>query len=97
MYTSLVQEVRVTLSRAFKATGLLSTPEVARELGVTRSAVWLYIKTGQLKAERVGTWLGVTQADLDDFRAKYPSTVSPATVRASQRKKGAKTPRRRKR
>ncbi len=31
-----------------------STPEVAKELGVTRGAVWFWIQTGKLKAEKVG-------------------------------------------
>ena len=51
----------MTLSKKFKASGLLSTGDVARELDVHRSTVWLWIKSGLLKKSKskVGGFIGV--------------------------------------
>lgn len=61
----------MTLSKKFQASGLLSTGDVARELHVHRSTVWLWIKSKLLKSTRVGEFIGVKRSDLDKFRAVY--------------------------
>lgn len=61
----------MTLSKKFQASGLLSTADVARELHVHRSTVWLWIKSKLLKSSRVGEFIGVKRSDLDKFRAVY--------------------------
>lgn len=61
----------MTLSKKFKASGLLSTGDVARELDVHRSTVWLWIKSKLLKSTRMGEFIGVKRTDLDKFRAVY--------------------------
>lgn len=61
----------MTLSKKFKTSGLLSTGDVARELDVHRSTVWLWIKNGVLKSSKVGEFIGVKPADLAKFRAVY--------------------------
>jgi excisionase family DNA binding protein len=61
----------LTLSKGFRASGLLSTGDVARELGVHRSTVWIWIRDGLLKSKRVGTTVGVRRADLDAFKNMY--------------------------
>lgn len=61
----------MTLSKKFKASGLLSTGDVARECGVHRSTVWLWIKSGVLKSSKVGDFIGVKKSDLAKFRSVY--------------------------
>lgn len=61
----------MTLSKKFQASGLLSTGDVARELHVHRSTVWLWIKSKLLKSTRMGEFIGVKRSDLDKFRAVY--------------------------
>jgi excisionase family DNA binding protein len=61
----------MTLSNKFRASGLLSTGDVARELRVHRSTVWLWIKSKLLKSTRVGEFIGVKRSDLDKFRSVY--------------------------
>lgn len=61
----------MTLSKKFQASGLLSTGDVARELNVHRSTVWLWIKSDLLKSSRVGDFVGVKRSDLAKFLAMY--------------------------
>jgi excisionase family DNA binding protein len=61
----------MTLSKKFQASGLLSTGEVAKEMGVHRSTVWLWIKSEMLKSSKVGDFIGVKRADLVKFQAGY--------------------------
>lgn len=61
----------MTLSKKFKASGLLSTGDVARELDVHRSTVWLWIKSGLLKSKKDGAFIGVKPAELAKFKAIY--------------------------
>ena len=61
----------MTLSKKFRASGLLSTGDVARELHVHRSTVWLWIRSGLLKSTRAANFIGVKKSDLDKFRAVY--------------------------
>ena len=61
----------MTLSRDFKGTGLLSTGQVAEEMGVHRSTVWLWIRAGTLPSKKVGSFIGVTRRDLAKFMTIY--------------------------
>ena len=61
----------MTLSKKFQASGLLSTGDVARELSVHRSTVWLWIKSGLLKSSKVGEFIGVKRHDLVKFQSVY--------------------------
>jgi len=61
----------MTLSKKFRASGLLSTGDVARELNVHRSTVWLWIKSDLLKSSKVGEFIGVKRADLARFQSMY--------------------------
>jgi hypothetical protein len=61
----------LTLSKKFQASGLLSTGDVARELNVHRSTVWLWIKQGSLKKSTSDGQTGVHPRDLAKFRAVY--------------------------
>lgn len=89
----------MTLSKSFQVSGLLATAEVARQMGVHRSTVWHWIKTGALKCERHGTFLGVKQSELDRLRAIYVTTdtvpapkapkAKPKTKRGGKRRKAA--------
>lgn len=54
---------------------LFTLNEVATILKVTYRTVLKYIKTGKLKARRVGGSLRVLRADLDDFLEEKPETV----------------------
>jgi len=61
----------MTLSNKFRASGLLSAGDVARELRVHRSTVWLWIKNGLMKSTRVGEFIGVKRSDLKKFQSVY--------------------------
>ncbi len=61
----------MTLSKKFQASGLLSTGDVARELSVHRSTVWLWIKSGVLRSSKVGEFIGVKRIDLTKFQSVY--------------------------
>jgi len=62
---------KMTLSKKFQASGLLSTGAVAKELGVHRSTVWLWIKSGLLKSSKVANFIGIKRSDLVKFQATY--------------------------
>lgn len=86
----------MSVPKALSEAGLLSTAEIAAQLNVHRSTVWIWIKQGLLKSQRVGpskNWIGVSQKQLDDFTAMYPIQVSNAHVSkmvTEKRKKVAK-------
>jgi excisionase family DNA binding protein len=48
---------------------VLSTFEVAAELGVSPPTVRALVKTGTLRARRIGKLFKITRADLDAFKA----------------------------
>ena len=48
----------------------LTTADVARACGVSRTAVWLWIRLGALRAQMIGPVYVVTQQDFERFRAK---------------------------
>jgi len=83
----------MTLSKSFRGSGLVSTTEVARQMGVHRSTVWHWIHTGALKAERSGGFLGIKPAELDKFRSIYRTGE---TVEQPQAKRPEKRKRRKK-
>jgi hypothetical protein len=49
----------------------LSTGDVARELSVDRTTVWLWVKSGVLKSSKFGAFIGVKRSDLAKFRSVY--------------------------
>lgn len=65
--------MHVTVPNTIASRGELSTSEVAEELQCHRSTVWLYIRSGALKATRHGKFYGVKRKDLDRFRKLYVS------------------------
>lgn len=81
----------MTTPSTFKKRGLLSTGDIAARLGVHRTTVWHWMKSGMLKSTRVTPrFCGVTEADLKAFQANFvPESVSPKKT-SSSKKKGAK-------
>jgi excisionase family DNA binding protein len=53
-----------------EAVGLRSPEQVAARLGVTRQHVWRLIRSGELKAVRIGHLLRVDPAELENFIAE---------------------------
>lgn len=66
-------------------TKLLSTADVAKQLEVHRSTVWLWIKRGMLKSERHGAFHGVKPSELRRFLSFYEPP--PPKKRRKKRKK----------
>lgn len=64
---------------------LLSPSQVAKELGVHRSTVHVWIKGGMLKTERHGVFLSVSREEVERFRKLYDIAPPPKRRR---RKKG---------
>lgn len=76
------------LSKRFRASGMISTGEAARRMGVHRSTVWHWISTGALRAEKTGGVLAIKPADLDRFRAMYSvGSEQTADTTAKERQK----------
>jgi excisionase family DNA binding protein len=75
----------MVLSTKFRDTKLMSTGDVARELGVHRSTVWLWVRSGALPAGMLNGFHGVRPSDLAKFRAQYDTS----TTRKQKRKKKA--------
>lgn len=83
----------MTLSKRVHASGKMSTVDVAKAMGVQRSTVWLWIKNGALKAEKIGHFIAIDPKDLASFRAGYHTSSSPAvspTVVKTTKKSSAK-------
>jgi len=83
----------MSVPKALSEAGLLSTAEIAAQLNVHRSTVWIWINQGLLKSYRVGpskNWIGVSQKHLDEFTAMYPVHVSNAHVTKMVAKKRGK-------
>lgn len=76
----------MTLSKSFRGSGLISTSEVARRMSVHRTTVWHWIRTGALKAERSGGFLGIKPGDLEKFQSIYV-TEATASQPAPEKKK----------
>jgi len=55
-----------------------TTEEIAELIGLKKTTVWKYIRTGKLIANRFGTHYRITQEQLDDFLAAS-STVQQMT------------------
>jgi excisionase family DNA binding protein len=67
----------MTVPKALADKGLLSTAEVAKQLGVHRSTVWNWIRTGLLPSVEVASgngrpFHGVDPKALKRFRQIYP-------------------------
>jgi excisionase family DNA binding protein len=84
---------RVTTPSTFKKQGLLSTGDIAERLGVHRTTVWHWMKSGMLKSTRVTPrFRGVSEADLKAFQSNFipDAVVSPKKKPPSKKKKVAK-------
>jgi excisionase family DNA binding protein len=60
----------MTIPLAVGQRGLLSTSQVANELGVHRSTVWAWVRTGALPAQKLGpkeNFFAVRRADMVRF------------------------------
>jgi excisionase family DNA binding protein len=64
---------------------LLSTADVAQQLDVHRSTVWVWIKNGMLKSVRHGTFHGIRPSELARFRSQY--NVVPKNKRKKRKKR----------
>ncbi len=51
--------------------------DAAKELGMTRGALWKAIERGRLPTQRIGTTLLIHRADLDQFKADPPKRGWP--------------------
>jgi len=81
----------MTVPKAIAADGLLSTAEVADQLGVHRSTVWLWIKRGMLNSVKRGAFHGVKPAALARFRQMYDVDALKKPKRRRKRRKKART------
>lgn len=68
----------MTLSKRVHASGKMSTVDVAELMGVKRSTVWLWIRNGALKAEKIGHFIAIDPKDVESFRSGYHTTSSSA-------------------
>jgi excisionase family DNA binding protein len=75
----------LTLSKKFQGSGLLSTAEVAKELGKHRSTVWLWIRSKMLKSTRIDGFVGIKRSDLVKFQNVYSVGV-PESEKAPEKK-----------
>ena len=57
-----------------QTTRFLTTQEAAKRIGVTPGRIWQLIKSGEVKAERVGYFWLVPENEVDKFRDR-PSKV----------------------
>lgn len=76
----------MSVPKALSDAGLLSTAEIAKQLSVHRSTVWLWINSGLLPHERVGpsgNWIGVHPKKLAEFTKMYPVHVATGSMNAS--------------
>ncbi len=56
---------------------LLSVPEVAKHLGVTDETVRRHVRSGKLRAEKLGHQWFVHVVDLDSFSERYDPRLGP--------------------
>lgn len=80
----------MTTPSTFKKQGLLSTGDVADRLGVHRTTVWHWIRSGLLRSTRVTPrFRGVSEADLKAFQSNFitDAAVSPKKAASSKKKK----------
>ena len=67
---------------------LLSTADIAQQLDVHRSTVWIWIKHGMLKSVRHGSFHGIRPSALALFQSQY--TVAPKRKRNRKKRKRRK-------
>jgi excisionase family DNA binding protein len=77
----------MTIPKTLSDGELLSTAEVAKQLGVHRSTVWLWIKRDMLPSKKHGAFHGVRPADLKRFLSVYEIVVPRKRKRKRSRKK----------
>jgi excisionase family DNA binding protein len=70
-----------------ESSDLLSTSDVAEELGVHRSTVWGWIKNGMLPSEKHGSFHGVSPKALQKFRDIYQIEPKKKSGKKRRRKK----------
>lgn len=80
----------MTLSKKFRGSGLLSTAEVAKELGKHRSTVWLWIRSKMLKSTRIDGFVGIKRSDLVKFQSVYSVVPEPEKAPEKKTRKGLK-------
>jgi predicted DNA-binding transcriptional regulator AlpA len=56
--------------------GYVLIPEAAAELGLTRWAIWRYVKTGDLPSEMLGRDRVIKTEDWEAFKAKRQANPS---------------------
>lgn len=61
----------MTVPKAIAAAGLLSTSQVAKQLGVHRSTVWGWIKQDMIASEKRGSFHGIKPSELKKFLSWY--------------------------
>ncbi len=71
----------MTAPKALDKQGLMSSGEVATEMGVHRTTVWHWIKSGRLKMTRVTPrFSGVSREALNAFKADFVGAASDDAV-----------------
>jgi excisionase family DNA binding protein len=80
----------MTVPKTIAYAGLLSTSQVAKQVGVHRSTVWNWIKSGMLPSELHGSFHGVRPMALKRLLSRYDIEA----LRASTKKRKAASKRR---
>lgn len=76
----------MTVPKSIADDGLLSTADVAKQLDVHRSTVWLWIKRGMLPSEKRGSFHGVKPAALKRFLSMYDISAAKKAAKRKRKK-----------
>lgn len=67
----------VSMPKAVKITAMMTIPELARKLGISRIAVYQQVRSGKIKARKVGRNYAI---EPQQFTGKSPATVKKKAV-----------------
>jgi excisionase family DNA binding protein len=68
---------------------LLSTADVAKQLGVHRSTVWMWVKNGMLSSVRHGSFHGISRKSLERLQGRY-TVAERAKPKVKKKRRAAK-------
>lgn len=76
----------MVLPNSFQEESLLSTTAVSKELGVHRSTVWGWVRSGALQSTHKGSFHGISRENLRVFRETYGINENKPPRRKKRRK-----------